>query len=94
MFVCMLEFTVFMISYRIAKFLEIYLFIKFMFDHRFDMSSIVLESGYKYTFEVNATDYVGNKALPSAWTWYTGKIRLKATRWICNLSLQYTHRCA
>ena len=46
------------------------------------MSSIMLESGNKYTFEVNATDYVDNKAMPSTWTWYTGKINLRATRWI------------
>ena len=82
MFVSMHEFTEFMISCRTAKFLEIYLFIKLMFDLRFDMSSIMLESGNKYTFEVNATDYVDNKAMPSTWTWYTGKINLRATRWI------------
>ena len=49
------------------------------------MSSIVLESGSKYTFEVNATDYVGNKALPATWTWYTGKISLKGTRCVYRL---------
>ena len=53
-----------------------------MFDLRFDMSSIMLESGNKYTFEVNATDYVGNKAVPSTWTWYTGEISLRVRRWI------------
>ena len=48
--------------------------IQLIFNRRFDTSSIALENGNKYTFEVNATDNVGNKALPSTHTWYTGKI--------------------
>ena len=48
--------------------------IQLTFNRRLDISSVVLENGNKYTFEVNATDNVGNKALPSTQTWYTGKI--------------------
>ena len=58
-------------------------------NHRFDTSSIVLESGKNYTFEVNATDYVGNKARPSTWTWHTGKINSSSgTKFIIIYSLK------
>lgn len=51
-------------------------------NRRFDISGVVLENGNKYTFEVNATDNVGNKALPSSKTWYTGKLSSRFSSYI------------
>ena len=48
--------------------------IQLIFNRKFDISSVVLENGNRCTFEVNAIDNVGNKALPSTQTWYFGKI--------------------